>query len=402
MPIKVTVGPSGTDFTGADDLVIQAAIEYVSARGGGTVEIKTGLYPLSNSVRLRSGISLVGSGEETVLKKQPSATVPLTEDTDWYESRVTVSDASPFKVGGGVMLSGKSPHSGQEQVTITTVLGIEGNTLHLQHQGRGADVPAHVGNFWVGYESTAATVFSLVTGNWIHDVRVANLRINGNRGQSAALDGNYGAAMYFQDCEQVHIHNVHVESIESDGLSFQIVHDLTVEDCVFEDCVQGIHPGSGSQRPVIRNNTVRKCRNGLSWCWGVKQGVAEGNLIEDCETGISIGHRDTDNLMRCNTVRRCSKDGLVYRDDPPHQAAHNTVVADNLFENIGTTEEPGVGIDLAGPANGTVVRGNRVCCTQPGLMEAGIRIGERAGTVVLDGNSVAGIEVEVEDLRKGN
>ena len=60
MPIKVTVGPSGTDFTGADDLVIQAAIEYVSARGGGTVEIKTGLYPLSNSVRLRSGISSSG------------------------------------------------------------------------------------------------------------------------------------------------------------------------------------------------------------------------------------------------------------------------------------------------------------------------------------------------------
>ena len=56
MEIKVTVGPDGADFCGLHDRVIQAAIEYVAARGGGTVELKAGIYRLDNSVRLRSHV----------------------------------------------------------------------------------------------------------------------------------------------------------------------------------------------------------------------------------------------------------------------------------------------------------------------------------------------------------
>ncbi len=398
--MKVTVAPSGADFNGTNDLTIQAAIDYVAARGGGEVKVGPGEYRLNNSVRLRSNIALIGSGTDTVLLKEPSATVSLIEDTDWYESRITVADASPFRVGCGVLLSGKCPHSGMLQVTINTVLAIEGNTLLLDHQGRGADAPAHVGNFWVSHDATASTLFSLVTGNWIHDVRVANLRIDGNRGKSAALNGNYGAAMYFQDCERVHIQNVHSGNIKSDGLSFQIAHDLTVEDCVFDNCVQGIHPGSGSQRPIIRNNVMRNCtNNGLAWCWGVKHGLMENNLIEDCAIGITIGHRDTDNIMRGNAVRRCTQSGLVYREDPPDQAAHDNLVEDNVFEDIGTLDNPGYGIDLSGPVNGTILRRNRIVCTQPGLMKVGTRIGPRVGSVTLEGNRVEGIEQDIEDLR---
>src|SRR2546427_523260 len=129
MGLKVTVGPSGADFNGMEDLAIQAAIEYVSARGGGTVHLMPGLFRLETSVRLRSRITLTGSGDETVLFKAPSATTPLVEDTDWYESRVTVADASPFKVGGGMTLQGRCPHKGQNQVTIHTILDIQGDTL---------------------------------------------------------------------------------------------------------------------------------------------------------------------------------------------------------------------------------------------------------------------------------
>jgi hypothetical protein len=146
---------------------------------------------------------------------------------------------------------------------------------------------------------------------------------------------------------------------------------------------------------------MRRCtNNGLAWCWGVKHGLAEGNTIEDCAIGITIGHRDTDNVMRGNTVHRCSQSGLVYRDDPPHQAAHNNLIENNLFEDIGTLDNPGYGIDLAGPVNGTILRRNRIVCTQAGLMQAGIRIGTRVGSVTLDENRVEGIHRDVEDLRE--
>jgi len=400
MSLQVTVGHSDADFCGATDLVIQAAIEYVTARGGGAVQIGPGTYELHNSVRLRSHVRLLGSGAETRLLKAPSVTVPVVEDTDWYDHRVTVSDASGFRVGGGVLLDGKCPHSGMEQITIHTVLAIEGKTLVLQTQARGADHPAHVGNFWVDCGATASTLFSLVTGNWVEDIEVGCLTIDGNRGRSAYLHGNYAGALYFQDSARIHLHDLQVGNMDGDALSFQIAHDLLVEGSCFHDAVQGVHAGSGSQRPVIRRNRIqRTTSHGLVWCWGVRHGLAEGNVIEDCGSGISIGHRDTDNTMRGNTVRRC-RTGLTYRDDPVHQAAHRNLIEDNVFEDIGTPDSPACAIDMSAPVSENVVRRNRIRCTQPGLTRAGIRLGPAVASVLLEDNVFEGLPVEVEDLRK--
>lgn len=399
MNFQVTVGPSGADFCGSDDLAIQAAIEYVAAHGGGTVQVAPGTYRLYNSVRLRSHVQLVGSGPETLLFKEPSTTVPIVEDTDWYETRVTVADASPFRVGGGVLLSGNSPHYGHEQIQIFTVVAIEGNTLWLDNLTSATGHPVHINNFWVGHEATASTLFSYITGNWISDVEVSHLRVDGNRTHNTYLHGNYAGAVYFQDCRRVHLHHLQVENVDSDGLSFQVVDDLTIEDSVFTDAVQGIHAGSGSQRPVIRRNTIQRISShGLVWCWGVKYGVAEDNVIEDCGSASSIGHRDTHNIMRRNAFRRCVT-GLTYRDDPEHQAAHDNLVEENEFTDIGIPETPGCAVNMDAPVKGNVLRRNRFVCTQPGLMAAAIRLGPKVQEVVIEENQVEGIAVEVEDLR---
>lgn len=397
--LNITAGPSGTDFRGEDHFAIQGAIDYVAALGGGTVELKPGTYRLDNSIYLRSNVHLVGAGEKTVLVKNPSVTVPLVEDTDWYELRVTVADASAFRVGGGILLQGKCPHSGWEQVEIHTICAVEGRTLWLATPARSAGGGAHHGNFWLKPGATASTLFSLITARLSANIRVAGLVLDGNRGKSGYLSGNYGAAMYFQDCEQVRIEDVQAGHIESDCLSFQVVHDLAVENCRFADAIQGIHPGSGAQRTVIRNNTVRQCLSGLSWCWGVRHGLAENNIIEDCATGISIGHRDTDNIMRGNTIRRCSEQGLLFRNDPPAQAAHNNLIENNLFEDIGAEGKPGYGIDMSAPVGGNILRGNRIVCTRKGLTKAGIRIGAQVAGVELDNNRAEGLDCLVEDLR---
>lgn len=396
MATSITVNPvAGSE---ADGAIIQQAIEYIAALGGGTVHVAPGTYHLHNSVRLRSGVRLIGSGPDTVLFKEPSTTVPIVADADWYETKVTVSDASAFRVGGGVLLSGKCPHNGSEQIQIHTILGIEGNTLHLDNLSR-ARYPVHLGNFWVGHEATASTLFSYVTGDWVENVEVGHLRLDGNREHNTYLHGNHAGAVYFQDCRSVHLHDLRVVNVDSDGLSFQVVDDLTIEESIFEDCVQGIHAGSGSQRPTIRNNTIRRTSShGLVWCWGVKHGVAEGNLITDCGSGISIGHRDTHNLMRGNIVRRCTT-GLTYRQDPPDQAAHDNVIEHNLFEDIGGPDTPGIGIDMDAPVHGNSLRHNRFVCAKPGLMQVGIRLGAQVESVELEANFWSGVDTEVEDLR---
>lgn len=397
MDLTLNVAPGDGQL--ADDQIIQGAIETVAARGGGTVRLGPGTYTLHNSVRLRSGVRLIGSGDDTLLYKPASQTVDIVEDSDWYDRHVVVADASPFRVGGGVLLSGPCPHYGGEQIQIFTVTAIEGNRLWLDNLTNAQGHPIHLGNFWIGKNPTATTIFSYIVGNWVQDVEVAHLRIDGNFDQNAYLSGNHAGGVYFQDSQHVHLHHLHVANVNSDGLSFQVADDVTIEESTFDHCVQGIHAGSGSQRPIIRNNTMRHITShGLVWCWGVRHGVAEGNVVEDCVSASSIGHRDTDNTMRGNTFRRCTT-GLVYRDDVVHQAAHDNLVEANLFEDIGGPDAPGIGIDMSGPVHGNVLRGNRFRCTQPGLMTTGIRIAAKVESVELANNSFAGLQTEVEDLR---
>jgi hypothetical protein len=96
--LEVTVGPSSspytgsdhsvTAFTGSDHLALQSAVDYAAARGGGTVRILPGTYEMGNSLLLRDGIRVVGTGDATILRKCDSVTTPLTANIDWYEELV--------------------------------------------------------------------------------------------------------------------------------------------------------------------------------------------------------------------------------------------------------------------------------------------------------------------------
>src|SRR5262245_14466410 len=60
--LTVTVGPEKADLVGTTDRAIQAAVDYVAGRGGGTVRILPGTYRLRNSIFLLSKVRLLGSG----------------------------------------------------------------------------------------------------------------------------------------------------------------------------------------------------------------------------------------------------------------------------------------------------------------------------------------------------
>src|SRR5258707_8153728 len=60
--VTVTVGPREADLVGSNEKAFQAAIDYVSRLGGGTVHILPGTYRLRNAVYLSSKVRLLGSG----------------------------------------------------------------------------------------------------------------------------------------------------------------------------------------------------------------------------------------------------------------------------------------------------------------------------------------------------
>lgn len=390
-PLHVTVGPEHGDFIGSSHLSLQAAVDYVSGRGGGTVELLPGTWQMGNALHLRDNIRLVGAGEKSILLKSPGQRTPLAEDMDWYEWSVAVEDASLFQVGGGILLHSNAT-AGGENFTKHTILAIDGNTLRLDSQPRK--------EHWITHDATAATLFPVVTANWSRNLHIENLTIDGNRDSNPLLDGNYGGGIFMQDCEHVHIEAVEVRNTNGDGISWQICHDVTVADCYSHDNTQlGLHPGSGSQRPMIRGNRIHNCGTGLFWCWGVKHGEAVDNEIRNCaEYGISIGHRDTDNTMRNNRVYDSGIAGLLFRDDPAPRAAHRNVVDGNLFDNAGTADAAGVGIDVAGPVDGIVLRENRIVNPAGGYLRTGIRIGAGVGSVELMDNQFENLEQEIERL----
>jgi len=156
----------------------------------------------------------------------------------------------------------------------------------------------------------------------------------------------------------------------------------------------GIHPGSGSQRPI-----VRRCRSldngeiGLFFCWRVKQGIAADNeLLRNGHAGLSIGHKDTDNLIEGNAISGNRVVGILFRDELEPQGAHRNRVLNNTIQDNGNEEE-GYGIKINGETHDLLIRDNLIGDTRPAgekRQRIGVYIGAKARDITLEGNRLQG------------
>jgi hypothetical protein len=387
--LTLQVGPRKADLVGATDRVLQAAVDYVARLGGGTVHVLPGTYLLRNSVFLRSGVRLQGSGAETVLLKAPSVSTRLAVDSDWYDQEITLADAAGFELGDGVCLRTKNPHNGGTEVLKRTLVARSGKRFRLDRPLRQ--------NFWLMGEATAATLFPLLCGDEVADIVIENLVLDGNRKKNDHLDGNYAGCIWLQDCNRITVRGVTARNGNGDGISWQVCHDVLVEKCHCHDNADlGLHPGSGSQRPIIRGNRLERNTIGLFFCWGVKGGLAEKNVIEDSKHyGISIGHRDTDNLIRDNDVRKSGKVGVLFRRERGKAfAPHRNRLEGNRITDSGP--ENGVAIDVQGETEDVTICRNEVRETRGRGKRIGARLGKQTRDIRLVDNHFEGLAVEVE------
>ncbi len=397
--LTITVGPRNTagskkaDLVGNSDRVLQAAVDYVARMGGGVVRLLPGVFTLRNSVHLPSKIRIVGAGDETVITKGASTISPLAADSDWYDQEITLQDAVGFQVGDGVVLQTKNPHTGAQDTIKRMLVAQSGKRFKLNDGIRK--------NLWLSGKPTAATLFPLFTSENTHDVILENLTFDGNRQNNANLNGNYGGCIFLQDCNRYTIRNVTTRNYNGDGVSFQICHDVVIENCHSHDNADlGVHPGSGSQRPLIRNCRLERNNIGVFWCWGVKFGLAEGNKISRNRSyGMSIGHNDTDNIMRDNDISESGKVGILFRDDARGADfwANRNLVANNRIINSGG--DAGVGIDILGHTKDTKIVGNEIRETRNARQRIGIRINDKAGGVELVRNTIEGFSQDIADAR---
>jgi len=385
--LTITVGPAGADIVGTSEKPIQAAVDYVARLGGGTVKILPGTYRLRNAVYLQSKVRLVGSGAETVLIKEPSVTTTLAADSDWFDQEITLTDATGFEIGDGICLRTKNGGAGNAETVKRTLVARTGNRFKLDQGLRK--------NFWRLGETKVSTLFPILSGENLTDLAIENLVLDGNRAHNENLDGNYAGCIFLQECNRVAIRGVTARNYNGDGISWQICHDVLVENCVSEGHAGlGLHPGSGSQRTVIRGNRIVGNSIGIFFCWGVRDGLAEKNHLEGNDTGISIGHHDTDNIVRGNEVIDSKKTGLLFR--PEHgkdfTGNRNRIENNRLVDNGADT---GFAVDIQGGTESIVLTGNDIIETRQGTRTA-IRLGPDTRDIKLNNNRIEGFAKTVE------
>ena len=387
--LTITVGLKDADIVGGTDKAIQAAVDYVARFGGGTVNVLPGTYRLRNSVFLQSKVRLLGAGAETILFKEPSVTTKLAADSDWYDQEITLEKADGFQIGDGITLRARGDGKNYDTVIKRTLIARTGTRFKLDRPLRD--------NFWQRNNAIAVSVFPLVTAENCADMTIENITLDGNRAKNANLDGNYGGCLFFQDCNRLTIRGVTARNNNGDGISWQICHDVLVENCVSENNAQlGLHPGSGSQRPVIRNNRLKNNDIGIFFCWGVKYGLAEKNAIEGNRVGISIGHRDTDNLITLNEIRASRDVGILFRPERGKDFAghRNRLLKNNLIDNGGPTS---AAIDIQGATESITITDNYFAESRGPAQRVAVRIGTQTRDIALKNNSIKGFAKETEE-----
>src|SRR5438034_389592 len=245
--LTLTVGPKKADLVGATDRVIQAAVDYVARRGGGTVRVLPGTYRLRNSIFLESKVRLLGSGTDSVLFKEPSVTTKLIVDGDHWDQEVTLADPQGFQVGDGVRLVSKDPYGKGTNIIQRTLIAYSGNRFKLDRRLEE--------RFHLEGDPRIGPNFSLLQCTSVAVVVIENITLIGNKANTKMLDQEAfeDASVRLDECNRITVREVTARDFYCDGIVWGISHDVLVENCHLQGGVRlALHSASGSQRSIVR------------------------------------------------------------------------------------------------------------------------------------------------------
>lgn len=391
--VSITVGQKDADIIGSNNVALQSAVDYVAGLGGGTVNIGPGTYLMKDSLHLRSNVHIKGQGETTIFRKCDGVSSPLATDGDYGQEAITLVNPEGFEVGMGVTVA--DDRSGGFHTTVATIISKEGDTFDIT-KPLNADC-------MVGNNASARNTFPVISGYYIDEARIENIAIDGNRENNEHLNGCRGAGIFLYRANKIQIKNCTIYDYNGDGISFQQSNDIALEGCVsYNNASLGLHPGSGSQRPIVKNNQAyNNGTDGLFLCWRVRHGSFEGNeLKNNGRFGISIGHKDSDNVLKNNAVIGNQSHGIFFRNEPEYTGGHRNLLENNVIQNNGASGE-GCGIYIRGETHDITIIGNEITDTRPEgekTQQFGVWIGPKADRIIIKSNNISGnIEGKVKN-----
>lgn len=362
---RLTVGKTGCDIPGFTNTHVQAAIDRCALLGGGTVELSRGVFRMADSMHLRTGVTVRGQGDGTVLLKNRMKSARITCFLGYGHRDLEVDNPNVFKPGDGVLI--RDNHAFGFYTTVATLVRREGDVWITNRP--------HHHDYHGIHGGVVETLFPIVSAEAITDAVLENLRIEGNRKQNPVMSNGCRACGFLAlNAHRIVVRNVSVHDFHGDGFGFQTCDDFLGEDCVVENCSgNGFHPGSGSNRFVLRRCTARNNKGcGLFYCLRVRHGLLEDSQFErNGSHGISIGGRDTDSINRNLSIRMNGGCGVFIRPEIRANAAHRTTIeCCTLDRNCRNDETGEAEILLQGETEGLRVIGNTLRCRpgKPGIL----------------------------------
>ena len=144
-----------------------------SIPSGGTVKILPGVYRFHNVVYLQNKVRILGSGQDSIIIKEPSITARLVEDSDWFDQELTFADPKGLQIGDGICIRTRDPPTGGPEFIKRTLVARSGARFKL-------DVALRK-NVWPVGEPAVSSLFPLFSGENIADATIENIALDGNK-----------------------------------------------------------------------------------------------------------------------------------------------------------------------------------------------------------------------------
>ncbi len=366
-PSAVTVTPNAQSPTAG----IQEAVDALGPSGG-VVTIPPGEYLLRQAIRIRSGVTLQGAGEKTILRKNKQVGSKLTAVT--VGTKAQVEDATGFHEGDELGFFDRTTVGWLHGQAI--VKGVQGNELLLSKNPGGKFDPANGG--------AVINYFPAISGRDVSKVVLKDLTIDGraeeNPGPAAVSERAPGkppelgfqfAAVDLIRVADSRVENVRVKGWPADGISVQGKVSVqgkyrgnVVTKCFVENCRgPGFHAGGRLQDSEFSENEARgNLGDGFYFCaWVTRVTVRNNKFIGNKGSGVGgLGDGDDkENVVEHNFCARNGTNGISLWN-----GASNTVRNNICINN--SQREPGrwSGIALV-KTEKSVISGNRCFDDQP-------------------------------------
>ena len=359
---------------------IQHQIDALAGIGGCVVLPAMDLL-LDRDLQLRSGVELVGQGEDTRLRATPGRIYPLAGYHNYGMYDVPLEHTGGLEPGMTVTVRDNA-HGGFFE-TFARITWVDGNWV-------GLDCGLH-SDYAADQQPVLITAYPLIYGLDVEHVAVRDLCLDGARAeQPAGIGACRGAAVYFLRSHHFQVSDVAETGFAGEGLGFQMCSHVRILRCRFRDNAgNGYHPGAGSTGVLFEECVAEdNGRAGFYFCVRanhvtVRRCTFSGNV----SCGISVGTRDCYNRVKDCQISDNSGPGILIRPTSRPVEVHSCHVSGCRIERNAAASGRAQ-IDVLGEAHDLAFTDNTISGLGPDHERAGVYVGPSAQRIQLRENRI--------------